>query len=308
VLSKSRSELEEKDQDVDMGDLRARGGHIWCPGKVTLQTQAQADAAFESAARRAKEGGVAEPKSGDFRAGKTVDCSCVSEPLDAVTLARVLSKPAFEAYLRAKELLTKVRVEEAKDAEFRQRLLREQAEWQRVSEEERQLRALANEVRETILNCRCPKANCGRVFQDFEGCFALKCSSCNTAFCGWCLADCGADAHGHVRACAQNRAQDRGYFAALSAFEQAMYLRRTQLLQPFLARIQPRARAQALVRRLLKDLLDLRLVEVLRAYPDVVTADKSRSTPEERRRLEQWEREALELVWGEDAAAAARGH
>jgi len=39
-------------------------------------------------------------------------------------------------------------------------------------------------------------------FYDFEGCFAISCSSCPCKFCGWCLHDCaGGDAHPYVRAC-----------------------------------------------------------------------------------------------------------
>ena len=31
-------------------------------------------------------------------------------------------------------------------------------------------------------------------------CFAVTCN-CGCAFCGWCMADCGNDAHAHVRQC-----------------------------------------------------------------------------------------------------------
>lgn len=287
--------------ELDMGHLRARGGHIWCPGKLTLRTQAQADAARENATKRAREAKVAEPAAKLFRVGSVVDCSCVSEPYDSVELARVLSKGTFEMFLAAKELWTKMQVEEAKDAEFRQRLLREQAEWLRMSEEERQIRAETNEIRESILNCTCPK--CKQVFQDFEGCFALKCCSCNTAFCGWCLADCKQDAHAHVLACARNKAPNRGYYAHGSLFEQAQQRRRAELLLAYLRDKVAPARAQSLVRRLLKDLLDLSLVQVLRAFPNVVSADKSHMSEDERRNYLRWEREALDLI-AADAASS----
>lgn len=44
-------------------------------------------------------------------------------------------------------------------------------------------------------NC-CPK--CKSVFDDYDGCNALKCVSCSTAFCGLCLENCGDDAHEHL--------------------------------------------------------------------------------------------------------------
>ena len=44
------------------------------------------------------------------------------------------------------------------------------------------------------------------MFVDFDGCFALTCGNmlCKTAFCAWCLQDCGADAHAHVANCKMN--------------------------------------------------------------------------------------------------------
>jgi hypothetical protein len=44
-------------------------------------------------------------------------------------------------------------------------------------------------------NC-CPK--CKSVFDDYDGCNALKCETCSTAFCGLCLEDCDDDAHDHL--------------------------------------------------------------------------------------------------------------
>eukprot|EP00966_Prymnesium_polylepis_P058887 1364910-Prymnesium_polylepis.2 len=49
--------------------------------------------------------------------------------------------------------------------------------------------------------CRCPRPDCRQAFFDFQGCTALECSRCPCRFCGWCLADCGTDAHDHVRQC-----------------------------------------------------------------------------------------------------------
>ena len=42
------------------------------------------------------------------------------------------------------------------------------------------------------------EASCGCTV---EGCMALTCGQCNAGFCGWCLADCGNDAHNHVARC-----------------------------------------------------------------------------------------------------------
>ena len=45
----------------------------------------------------------------------------------------------------------------------------------------------------------CP--NCGVAFMDFTGCFALTCVSCGSGLCGFCLKDCGGDAHQHTFSC-----------------------------------------------------------------------------------------------------------
>ena len=61
------------------------------------------------------------------------------------------------------------------------------------------------------LNMKCPR--CNMVFDDFDGCNALKCSNsaCAAAFCAICLQDCGKDAHDHVRS-AHGDLFDKGQF------------------------------------------------------------------------------------------------
>ena len=68
----------------------------------------------------------------------------------------------------------------------------------------------------------CPAAFRGHAFIDFDGCFALKCSMCPCHFCGWCLADCGGDAHAHVRSCRHKPAgANDPYFGTKEQFEEA---------------------------------------------------------------------------------------
>ena len=54
---------------------------------------------------------------------------------------------------------------------------------------------------EKLLDLKCPR--CEQVFIDFDNCMALSCAKagCGAAFCGWCLADCGDNAHSHVAHC-----------------------------------------------------------------------------------------------------------
>ena len=58
-------------------------------------------------------------------------------------------------------------------------------------------------IAENILTLKCPRAACRRAFLDYTGCMALYCA-CGCGFCAWCLHDCGADAHPHVKACPHN--------------------------------------------------------------------------------------------------------
>lgn len=44
----------------------------------------------------------------------------------------------------------------------------------------------------------------------------MTCSQCHAAFCGWCLKDCGNDAHEHVKNCSANRTG--GYHSPIAAF------------------------------------------------------------------------------------------
>ena len=68
---------------------------------------------------------------------------------------------------------------------------------------------------ENFMNLHCPR--CHGVILDFNGCFALYCANprCEAAFCGWCLKDCGMDAHDHVLECPDGNGE---HFASISSF------------------------------------------------------------------------------------------
>jgi phage FluMu protein Com len=80
-------------------------------------------------------------------------------------------------------------------------------EWEKIMKmegDERRAHIVRLELINDVLNLKCPR--CKLVFADFEGCFALTCSSttCRCGFCAWCLKDCGADAHSHVPQCPES--------------------------------------------------------------------------------------------------------
>ena len=61
---------------------------------------------------------------------------------------------------------------------------------------------------------KCPR--CGEPFYNFDGCFAVSCSR-GHGFCGFCMQDCGNNAHEHVRTCERNPSRG-SYYANESVF------------------------------------------------------------------------------------------
>jgi hypothetical protein len=105
-----------------------------------------------------------------------------------------------------------------------------------------------------ILTLRCPR--CSQAFLDFDGCFSLACSVCPCRFCGWCLKDCGSDAHPHVKVCPLKAGGADTYFGTKEQFEAAQNKRRHEGVLEFLGNLSPRERSNTLesIRKDLKDL------------------------------------------------------
>jgi hypothetical protein len=116
-----------------------------------------------------------------------------------------------------------VRQEEKERFDEQRRRDEEQA---KLNYEEHTSQAEATKITETIFNISCPR--CKAVFVDFSGCLALHCK-CGCAFCGWCLRDCGADAHACVGMCG-TRLGYPGYHHSIDVFNQHHRKRRQTLL------------------------------------------------------------------------------
>ena len=104
-----------------------------------------------------------------------------------------------------------------------------------------------NQVRlkivDDILTLRCPR--CKQAFLYFEGCFAISYSACPYRFCGWCLQDCGGDAHPQVLVCPQREPGASSYFGTSAQFKAAYNQRRRNPLNEFLQTLPPLDRASA---------------------------------------------------------------
>jgi len=68
-----------------------------------------------------------------------------------------------------------------------------------MSEEQRCVAKHHDHIANELLTRRCPREDCRQAFADFTGCLDLTCSRCQTHFCGICNADCGGDAHDHIK-------------------------------------------------------------------------------------------------------------
>ena len=116
---------------------------------------------------------------------------------------------------------------------------------------------MRNKIHEEVLTLKCPR--CKKAFLDFDGCFALKCSNCPCSFCGWCLADCGSDAHSHVKDCRHKLNKDT-FFGTQTEFRQAMRTKMTADLKAVLLAMEQGQR-QEVLQVLADDLRDLGIDE-----------------------------------------------
>ena len=160
---------------------------------------------------------------------------CGAPPFAAADIARHVSVATFEGLSNARAKLTEQRISSTLEKDFEQRLKLKEVEWQKLSESERRRRANRNHVVERILTLSCPR--CGQAFLDFKDCFALTCSRDNAAFCAYCLADCGAEAHRHVANCEHNTAPGKNVFASVAVFETSQRNRRVRMLRTHLAQL-----------------------------------------------------------------------
>jgi hypothetical protein len=91
---------------------------------------------------------------------------------------------------------------------------------------------------------KCPR--CAKAFFDFDGCFAVSCGICPCRFCGWCLEDCGSDAHKHVVNYPVKPQSADIYYATFPQFVEAQRRRQHRLLTSYLGTLDLPTRIAAL--------------------------------------------------------------
>lgn len=140
------------------------------------------------------------------------------------------------------------------ETQIRQQLKVEFDELQRLDKKSRQVLNAQREIENKILQLACPR--CSQAFVDFEACWALTCPRCKPecGFCGYCLKDCGRDAHRHIRAACPEvplhvrQLRDDRCFppGGLQFFFEFHKQRKGMQLQRFLAKIDPEIRREVL--------------------------------------------------------------
>lgn len=133
---------------------------------------------------------------------------------------------------------------------------RYESEFAAKSELERRVLAARRHIEE-MMDLRCPR--CHQVFGDFSGCAALTCDyrGCGAHFCAFCLTDCGADAHPHVRSCRLNPKKNE-YYVSTEAWARIMDDQRRKRLQEHWATLNTDTRdalaADASISQIMRDL------------------------------------------------------
>ncbi len=114
---------------------------------------------------------------------------------DEATIASHVAHYVYDQHLAAKDKMKEASLVKT----IKQQLAEEADRLAKKTAMERELHHAKTHIEEEILTTRCPR--CKTAFLDFTNCFAVTCSTCKCGFCGWCLADCGSDAHSHVAHC-----------------------------------------------------------------------------------------------------------
>mmetsp|Transcript_39773 Transcript_39773/g.78214 ORF Transcript_39773/g.78214 Transcript_39773/m.78214 type:complete len:314 (+) Transcript_39773:1-942(+) len=178
---------------------------------------------------------------------KTDPATCASQPFKDDVVARHVTGEVFQTYLKARKQLVEKQVSEEMTREHEQKMQAEFARLAKLDEKSRQVEQAYRHICEQILTNRCPR--CHIAFHDIDDrhCFAMKCSNCPCNFCGWCLADCGTDAHSHVLRCKFSK-EPGELFSTLAKFEAAHKERKTRLLLQYLAALPPEVKQDVIVR------------------------------------------------------------
>ncbi len=145
----------------------------------------------------AEVGDLAKREGRVFCPNRRLADSCTSRAYSDLEIATAVDAAGFAAYCKALGKVTEQRLA----VEMNARVQQEVERLAKLDALQRQVERARHHIVDEILTLKCPR--CRAAFVDFDGCMALTCGRCEAAFCGWCLQDCGRDAHRHVANCAR---------------------------------------------------------------------------------------------------------
>ena len=154
-------------------------------------------------------------------------CGAFLNNADIIAFA---SEEASEQFINSRLELAKMegREDEKINAEKEKRRLAQ------LSEEDKRFLCYRKVVTEDILTLKCPR--CKFAFFDFDGCYALSCTSCDCSFCAYCLKDCGHDSHSHVANCLENPSKNSSHDVyGNHDFDKVQNQRKLKLIREYLA-------------------------------------------------------------------------
>ena len=179
----------------------------------------------------------------------------IETTFDDDVVCKVASSNASKAFISAKELNVRIvemsRQEallEAQKQMFAEKLVEEQAKYERDMKKKRALRVEFHRMRiiDRILTSRCP--NCNLVFGFWDACFSVECDTkpdhegikhgCRKFFCGWCVEQTFSTdyaCHEHVYHCSFN--PRRGEINSKGTYDEfitAQAKRRTEAIEKYL--------------------------------------------------------------------------
>jgi hypothetical protein len=164
----------------------------------------------------------------------------VSTPYTDLQVAKYASPASFVQYIKSRMDLVEQRINTEFEQHYKERLEAELKRLSAIGEEQRKVSQAYHHICEECLTTKCPRPDCKQAFVDVRvgDCMALSCSRCPCKFCGWCGADCGTDAHPHVRLC-DKMIGTNGLFASAGDYERAQQRMKKQKVENYLATLDP---------------------------------------------------------------------
>lgn len=172
-------------------------------------------------------------------------------------LARVCRQETYVLYRRAYEEKLVAGIIRDQQREYKVRLEEVRREAEQLGEARQvALHRHRLHILEELLTLHCPRSSCRAELVEFEGSFALTCQTCMCGFCGWCLKDCGQDAHTHVKGCPRSLSPG-GYYGTQEQFHHVHRTRHGLELSTYLSTIEDGVLRADVMVIVSKDLSDL---------------------------------------------------